>query len=579
GFLERKNHENDQERAISIWPDNPMGHGAEAMKYRFQWNFPIFFSPHNPKKLYAASNHLHVSYDEGQSWEVISPDLTRNDPSKLGSSGGPITQDNTSVEYYCTIFAAVESPRVKDLLWVGSDDGLVHLSKDGGANWENITPKGLPKWVMINSIEASPYEDGGAYLAATLYKSGDFKPYLYKTSDYGKTWTKITKGIDEEHFTRVIRADPKRPGLLYAGTETGMYISFDDGSNWQSFQLNLPIVPITDLVVKNDNLIASTQGRSIWMIDDLTPLHQLTPQIAQKELHLFQPMPTYRMRGSQAKKPRNAGMNHPNGVMVHYYLQDLTDSTEVKLSFMEPDGTPIQTFSTKAKEKKFKLKVKKGANLFVWNMRYPEAKKFKGMILWWASLNGPKAIPGAYQVKLEVGGKEELVDFKILKDPRTEASDEDFKKQFDFMIAIRDKVSDAHQGIKDIRDIRQQLKHYTDRLGKHEANQAIVDLGKAIDSSLTKVEEALYQTKNRSRQDPLNFPIRLTNKLAHLNALTSIGDYAPTNQAVAVQKELSALIDTELSKLKQIKEVDLPQFNQLMRDQSVDAVILQSEEE
>lgn len=262
GFLTRLDHKSKQTQGINVWPDNPMGYGAEGMKYRFQWNFPIFFSPHNPKRLYAASNHLHVTENGGQSWEIISPDLTRNDSTKLVSSGGPITQDNTGVEYYCTIFAAAESPHEEGVIWTGSDDGLVHLTRDGGQHWQNVTPQNLPKWMMINSIEIDPFNKAGVYLAGTRYKLGDYRPYLYKTEDFGKTWKQITDGIDPEHFTRVLRADPQRQGLLYAGTETGMYVSFDDGQNWQSMQLNLPIVPITDLAVKDDHLIAATQGRS-----------------------------------------------------------------------------------------------------------------------------------------------------------------------------------------------------------------------------------------------------------------------------------------------------------------------------
>ena len=255
GYLTRVNHKTNSERGINVWPDNPMGYGAEGMKYRFQWNFPIHFSKHDPKKLYTFSNHVHVSEDEGQSWEIISPDLTRNDPKKLKSSGGPITQDNTGVEYYCTIFAANESSIKEGLMWVGSDDGLIHLTKDGGNNWENVTPSNMPKWLMINSIEPSPFDPAVCYVAGTLYKTGDFKPYLYKTSDYGKTWSLITNGIKSEHFTRVLRADPEKKGILYAGTESGMYISFDDGNSWNSFQLNLPIVPITDLTIKENSLI------------------------------------------------------------------------------------------------------------------------------------------------------------------------------------------------------------------------------------------------------------------------------------------------------------------------------------
>jgi photosystem II stability/assembly factor-like uncharacterized protein len=333
GFIGRLDHRNDQTRIINVYPDLPMGWGAEGMKYRFQWNFPIFISPHDPNKLYTASNHLHVSHNEGQSWEIISPDLTRNDPEKQKSSGGPITQDNTSVEYYCTIFAAAESARVKDLLWVASDDGLVNISRDGGKTWNDITPKGAPKWLMWNSIEPDPHADGGCYLAGTLYKDGDFRPYLYKTKDYGKTWTKIVKGIDNQHFTRVLRADPVKKNLLYAGTETGMYLSFDDGANWQPYQMNLPIVPITDLTIKNNNLIAATQGRSIWMIDDLTVLHQLNEGVAKADVHLFKPMDSYRMPGFQSKRTRNAGTNHPGGVMVNFNLKDTSLLKEVTISF------------------------------------------------------------------------------------------------------------------------------------------------------------------------------------------------------------------------------------------------------
>ena len=311
GFLTRVNHKTETVRSISVWPDNPMGHGAEDMKYRFQWNFPILFSKHNPNKLYTFSNHVHVTENEGQSWKVISPDLTRNDPEKLKSSGGPITQDNTSVEYYCTIFAAAESPIKEGLLWVGSDDGLIHVSQDGGTTWNNVTPKGMPEWMMINSIEPSAFNEGTCYVAGTRYKSGDFAPYLYKTTDYGKSWTKITNGIAAEHFTRVLREDPKRKGLLYAGTETGMYISFNDGASWETFQLNLPIVPITDLTIKDNNLIVATQGRSLWIIDDLTVLHQVNDQLRSQNHILYQPKDSYRMGGSNRNSSKTEGTKSP----------------------------------------------------------------------------------------------------------------------------------------------------------------------------------------------------------------------------------------------------------------------------
>ncbi len=576
GFLTRKNHRTEEVQAVNVWPDNPMGYGAEGMKYRFQWNFPIFFSPHNKDKLYAASNHLHLSYDQGRSWELISPDLTRNDSTKLGPSGGPITKDNTGVEYYCTIFAAAESPYEEGLIWAGSDDGLIHLSRDGGQNWENVTPPDMPEWMMINSIEPGPFTKGGAYVAGTRYKLGDYQPYLYKTKNYGQSWELIVDGIDREHFTRVLRADPKRQGLLYAGTETGMYISFDDGRSWADFQLNLPTVPITGLAIKDDNLIAATQGRSIWIIDDLTPLHQLNPQVADSEMHLYQPLAAYRMDGGQVKGLKTAGTNHPGGVMSYFYLKEKpADSVAVVLSFHEEDGTLIREFSTKAKEKEDRLELKQGANLFTWDMRYPEAKKFEGMILWWAGLSGPEAVPGNYKVKLTKGEQEIVQDFAILKDPRSSASLEDIQAQFDFMTEVNQKVTEAHQAIIDIRQLRQQLNHFTRHWKGDDSRKELLAKAEALDSVMTKVEKALYQTQNQSGQDPLNYPIKLANKLAHLNSLAGMGDFRPTEQAYAVKAEMTEKINEQLSTFYTLKEKEIPAFNRMVKEAAVDAIIIE----
>lgn len=574
GLIERKDHRKDLSRNINVWPDNPMGHGAESMKYRFQWNFPILFSPHNPSKLYAASNHLHVTYNGGQSWETISPDLTRNDSAKLGASGGPITKDNTSVEYYCTIFTVAESPLKEGLIWTGSDDGLIHLSRDGGRNWENVTPPALPEWAQINSIEADPFQEGGLYVAATRYKLGDFKPYLFRTSDFGKTWTRIDAGIGEEQFTRVVRADPKRRGLLYAGTESGIFVSFDGGASWQSFQLNLPIVPITDLAVKNDNLIAATQGRSLWIIDDLSLLHQLSDDHRQKKTELFQPLDAWRMSGYQQGRSMLEGRNHPGGVMVHFYLTEWTEKDTLTLTFREEDGDLIRSYSTHAKEKKDKITVHQGANRFVWDMRYPGGKDFEGMVMWWASLNGPKAVPGNYMVEMKTGTFQESAGFRILADPRTPSGPAEFQAQFGFVQEVLGKVSEAHEAIGEIRDIRGQLKHYTGRLKDRENAKDIIEQATAIDSVLTEVEEALYQTKNRSGQDPLNFPIRLTNKLAHLNALTQ-GDFPPTEQAIEVRQELSRAIDEQLARLRDVKDTQIAAFNRMMRERAIEAIIME----
>jgi photosystem II stability/assembly factor-like uncharacterized protein len=560
GYLTRVNHKRGTVRAINVWPDNPMGHGAEGMKYRFQWNFPIIFSKHNPDRLYTFSQHVHVTENEGQSWKIISPDLTRNDPEKLKSSGGPITQDNTSVEYYCTIFAAQESPITEGLLWVGSDDGLVHVTKDGGQNWENVTPKGMPEWMMINSIEPSAFDAGTCYVAGTKYKTGDFAPYLYKTIDYGKTWKKVTDGINPEHFTRVLREDPKQKGLLYAGTETGMYVSFNDGKNWTPFQLNLPIVPITDLAVKDNNLIVATQGRSLWIIDDLSVLHQLYNSNSEAN-RIFKPKDTYRMDGGSRNGSKTAGTNHPNGVMTYFNLKTYdADNDEVSLTYFDPKGDTIKSVNTKNK-KENTLEVKKGTNKYIWSMNYKGAEKLPGMILWWASLNGPRAIPGTYKVTLNVNGKDYSQPFTIIADPRAESSQADMQKQFDFIKDVNKTMDDAHKSIKKIRNIKKQLSAFETQYKGNEEVKELLEKSKALKEEFTKIEEALYQTKNRSGQDPLNFPIRLTNKLGHLNSLVGMGDFAPTDQDIAVKDELSAKIKVQLDAFNTLISDEISAFN------------------
>ena len=572
GYLTRLDHSTGEVRSVNVWPNNPMGHGAEDMKFRFQWNFPIFFSPHDPNKLYTTSNRFHVTYNEGEKWEVFSPDLTRNEKEKLGPSGGPITKDNTAVEYYATIFAACESPYEKDLLWAASDDGLIHLSRDGGKNWEDVTPVNSPKYLMWNSVEPDPFVKGGLYAAGTLYKTGDFQPYMYKTKDYGKTWEKITNGIPNNHFTRVLRADPNKEKLLYAGTESGMYISFDDGISWNSFQLNLPLVPITDLTIKNNNLIAATQGRSLWMIDDLTPLHQLNKEVNNASMKLFKPIDSYRMGSPGRGTPRNAGKNHHNGVEVFFNIDDkiLDENTSVTLEFLDNEKKLIKKYDNQSDENAVDINGEK--NSFVWNMRYDDAKGFDGLIMWAASLRGPIASPGQYYVKLTVNEKSEEQSFNILKDPRSNSTDEDLKEQFDFLLSVRDKVSDIHQTIIDIRSSRSQLIDLKSKIsGKYpDMENSISD----VISRITLIEEKLYQTKNRSGQDPLNFPIRLNNKLAHLTSVASVGNFKPTDQMYNVRDELIGLIDKELKMWEDIKENDLVKLNSTILENNIQLITI-----
>ena len=576
GLLTRQNHQTGETRAINVWPDDPMGHGAEDFKYRFQWNFPILFSPHQKNKLYAASNHLHMTTNEGQSWEIISPDLTRNDPTTLGPSGGPITKDNTGVEYYGTIFAVNESKEEKGVIWTGSDDGLVHLTIDGGKNWINVTPKKMPEWMMINCIEVDPFHKGGAYVVGTKYKSGDYLPYIYKTEDYGKSWKLITNGIDSEDFTRALRADPKREGLIYAGTERGVYISFDDGANWQKFQLNLPIVPITDMTIKNNNLIVATQGRSFWMIDDLTPIHQLNKNLMKEDVILFKPQDSYRMGGGNGRTSKTRGTNHPGGVAINYFIKQKKEKEVVKLSIYDNEDQLIKTFSTQPdKEKKeAKLTAVEGNNIFYWDMMYPGAERVKGMILWWASLNGPMALAGDYKVSLSIGETSKSQKFTILKNPISENSLEDAKAQFDFINDINTKVTEIHKALKNVKKLRTQISSLQKSIKDKDAHKELIDYAKNLIEEMTVIEETLYQTKSKSNQDPLNFPIRLNNKLAHLNSLTRIGSYRPTQQAIDFKNEINQLIDKELSKLYVLFDQNVKILNQKVRESKIDLIQL-----
>ena len=553
-----------------------MGHGAEDFKYRFQWNFPIFFSPNNKKKLYAGSNHLHTTENEGQSWKLISPDLTRNDPKTLGASGGPITKDNTGVEYYGTIFAATESALEPGLIWTGSDDGLVHVSKNNGTTWDNVTPKKMPEWMMINCIEVNPFVKGSAYVVGTKYKSGDYRPYIYKTENYGQSWKQITNGIGDESFTRALRADPKRKGLLYAGTERGMYVSFDDGKNWESFQQNLPIVPITDLAIKNDNLIAATQGRSLWIIDDLTPLHQLNKTISKQEMVLYQPKNAYNMSGGNGKTSRTAGTNHAGGVAVNYFIKKENEKDTISLSFYDANDNFIKKYSTKPnKEKKEeKLKMEDGNNIFYWNMMYPGAEKVKGMILWWASLSGPMALPGTYKVILSVNGKTAKQNFTIIRNPTSEASMSEMKMQFDFINDINLKMTEIHKALKKVKKVRSQVNLLKKSIKNKEKYKALLTYADTLVKKITKIEETLYQTKSKSGQDPLNFPIRLNNKLAHLNSLTRIGNYAPTQQAIDFKNDITKEINTELAKLNALFKTSVSALNKQVKESDIDLIQL-----
>ena len=588
GFLIRYDHRDGDVRAINVWPDNPMGWGAAELKYRFNWNFPLLFSPHDANTLYAAANILFKTTDEGQTWQAISPDLTRNIKDKQGPSGGPITKDNTSVEYYGTIFAVAESPHEAGVIWTGSDDGLVHITRDGGNTWQDITPKGrnnkLPEEIQINSIEIHPFEPGGAYLAATAYKSDDFKPYLYKTSDYGQHWQKITNGIPADHFTRVVRADNQQRGLLFAGTEFGIYLSKDDGDNWQPLQLNLPIVPITDLAIKQGKLVAATQGRGFWILDDVSVLRQAKAEIFNQAQHLFEAAPAWRLQNGSAEDHKYMGTNSPAGVVLNYWLKDdLPEDSEFSLEIADSDGHVIRTFTAKpADEDKDEppilgdddrqLESSAGLHQFVWNMRYSSAEKFEKMILWSSSLKGTYAVPGQYQATLRVGDSSQTINIDLLPDPRLDVPVADYQAQYDFVSGINQKLTETHRAITQIREIKTQLTAIEKRVADDDQFTALVESSTKLRESLGDIEQSLYQTKMESRQDPLNFPIRLNDKLAGVMSLTNFGDHAPSAASIAVRDELVAAIDAELERLQNLISTDLAAFNQQAAEAGLTAV-------
>ncbi len=567
GYMMRKDHRTGQTRSINVWPFNPAGSGAEVMKYRFNWNFPIYFSPNHPKRLYATSNHVHVTTNEGQTWQEFSPDLTRNDPETIRSSGGPITQDNTGAEFYANVFAIAESTHEQGVIWTGSDDGLIHVTRDDGKTWQNVTPPNSPRLNMMNCIDIHPTKPGGAYVAATHYKFGDYNPYLYKTEDYGKSWKTITTGIDPNHYTRAIRADPIRAGLLYAGTEWGMYISFDDGESWNPFQLNLPITAIRDLHIRDNMLIAATHGRSFWMIDDLSPLQQLTNEVANKSHHVYLPKPAYRMAGGSDRDGANNkinGTNHPNGVLLNFFIKKLDEKDEVFLEILEKEGSVIQSYSNKAKKGEEKLSAKQGGNRFIWDMRYPGFIEFPGMVLYASPNQGPKAVPGEYRIRLTLNETVEEQIFKIEKDPRLETTHDELQKQFDYLIRVRDKVSLAHQAILDIRSLRKDLDYIKEKImGREDATTLLEEL-KSLNEKITNIENDIHMTKNKSRQDPLNYGLKVNNRLAFLMADAQRGDYPPTDAAYQVEEQLTEELNGYLQTFQEVKEVAIPNLSQMV---------------
>ncbi|HEV2405612.1 MAG TPA: hypothetical protein VGR88_09175, partial [Ktedonobacterales bacterium] len=596
GRLIAWNPETRQKRNVTVWPEVlGSGVGADALKYRFQWTFPVEMSPFDDDTLYICSNHVHRSRDEGASWEVISPDLTRNDPEKLRSSGGAITADNSGAEIYCTIFAFRESPHEKGVFWAGSDDGLVHISRDGGASWQNVTPSGLPEWALISLIEPSPHDAATAYLAATRYKHDDNRPLLYKTKDYGANWQLITEGMPAHEFTRVIREDPNKRGLLYAGTETGVFVSFDDGAHWQPLTSNLPVTPIHDLVIKNTDLVAATHGRSFWILDDLTPLYQMTEETAGTAVTLYAPRPTTRFRryenapgdaprgyadykrtgavtvvfkhkpsetGVDAEEILDAGKNPPNGVIVHYFLKEKPEKA-VTLRFLDADGKQLRSFSSEGDDKP-RAPVKPGANRFVWDLRCEPPVKLEGDKQMGPygpidmGVTSPRAPSGKYQVELVVGDQTYAAAFEIVRDPRLPVSDEALMEQFTLRSSIRDRLSEISETLNQLRRVRKQVESWEERAKNGEGREQFTDQAKNLKEKLTAIETELI---NVNADKPQPGPNRLREKLMTLSSMVDESDNAPTQGAREVYAQLAEQTQQQRTAFRAVLDEDVPAFN------------------
>lgn len=571
GLLTRINRRTGERRAINVWPDNPMGFSSSDITERFQWTFPIVIPPGDPNALYVTSQHVWKSTNEGQSWQRVSPDLTRHDPSTMEASGGPITLDQTGVETYATIFTLAPSPKDRQVLWSGSDDGVVHVTRDGGASWVKVTPPDLPEFTRISLIEASPHDPAVAYLAGNRYQRADRAPYVYKTADYGKSWSRIVTGVPADDFPRAIREDPVRRGLLFLGTETGIYVSFDDGGAWQSLRLELPVTPVHGIVVKNDDLVIGTHGRSFYVMDNIGVLRQARRETTNEAVVLFD--------------PADAVRSVSRGVAIDYYLKDASDSVAIEI--LDSQGRPLRSVKASAEPATppegaadadddegprapvARVTGKKGMNRFTWDMRYPNAHEFPGLIMWAATTRGPQAPPGQYAVRLTAAGVSRTQSFEIRRNAAVPgATDADLLEQFTLARQINERVSTANDAVVRIRNLKSQI---TERVGKS-TNAAVKKAGGALADRLTDVEGEIYQHRNRSSQDPLNFPIRLNNKLAALQGTVESGDYKPTAQSYAVFKELSARLDKELSRLDALVKTDVAAFNKQLTGARLEAV-------
>ena len=587
----RFNKADQQTQDVSVWPLDVAGHGAVDLDVlRFNWTSPLFISPYDKTTLYTAGDKVYKSADGGMSWTAISKDLTRNDKSKQQPSGGPVTLDITSVEYYDTIFALAESPLQQGLLWAGTDDGLVWVTRDGGNTWTNVTPKALPEWSMVSIIDPSPHDPGAAYMAVDRHKLDDQKPYIYKTSDFGKTWTLVVNGIAQGSYVRSVREDPGRKGLLFAGTERGVYASFDDGAHWQAMQLNLPVSPIHDLVVHDNDLVVATHGRSFWILDDITPLRQLTTQTASAPAMLYKPEPAVRLHyPDQVERRRPVGENPPKGAIIDYYFAS-KPKEEITLDILDAQGKLVRHLSSKEK-KTFEqppewpdqeipqetIPAEAGMNRYAWDLRYESPVKIPGAFYAGLGPVGPLALPGTYQVKLTAGSFTQTAPLELRMDPRLKkVTQADLQKEFELAMKISDRNNELHVAVNQIRELRAELTTLKKWSGESAQAKQVIETADALDKKMTPIEETLMQVKMKSSEGNLRYPNQLNEQFDSLSHTIEYADAAPSRSQYAVYDELNGKLQGQLKTLRDAFARDLPALNELMRKTGVPALTVPS---
>jgi photosystem II stability/assembly factor-like uncharacterized protein len=586
GYITRYDKNKEVVQDISPFPLDNSGHGAASLAHRFQWISPLMLSPHDPDVLYTAAECVFKSTDHGMSWTQISGDLTRNDKSKQQPSGGPLTNDITSVEYYDTIFALSESPVTKGTIWAGTDDGLVQVTTDDGQHWSNVTPK-MPEWSTVSIIDPSPHDGNTGYVAVDRHKLDDFKPYIFKTTDLGKTWTVITNGIPDGSFVHAVCEDPKRRGLLYSGTETAVFVSFDDGAHWQALRLNLPTSPIHDLVVKDDDLVVATHGRSFWVLDDLTPIRQINAQSPQTDVILYRPQTALRLHyPEEFDKRQPVGDNPPPGAIIDYYFKT-AQRDEVSLDILDASGKVVRHLSSKEKkegeqppewpdrvERAKTIPANEGMNRFAWDLRYDDPVQIPGAFYSGTGPKGPLALPGDYQVKLTVGGNSQTAPLHLAIDPRTKGAEPALQKQFTLSMQVNDRISQLHQAVNEIRDLKSQIQTLHKRFGDDQRLKPAFDAADALDHKMSEIEQQLIQVNMKGSEGNLAFPNMLNERFDSFSHTIDAGDTEPTKPQLDVFQMLSGQLEEQLKKWAQIKNEDVPKVGDLIKQANLPALII-----